>query len=79
MRRLQCEQESSSSSEVKGTLANSLAEDKGEVVLGFFLVAQVLETQSFQEADQTLIINGKLIPCQEEEEEDTSLNRSILL
>lgn len=43
--------------------AHSLAEDKGEVVLGLFLMAQVLETQSFQEAEQTLIIYGKLISC----------------
>lgn len=78
MQRLQCEQESSSNlKNQKFTSANSLAEDEGEVVLGFFVVAQVLETQSFQEADQTLIINGKLVPCQKEEEEDTSLNIRI--
>lgn len=46
--------------------AHSLAEDKGEVVLGLFLMAQVLETQSFQEAEQTLIIYSKLISCQKE-------------
>lgn len=61
--------------QIKGTLANLLAEDKGEVVLSFFLVAQVLETQSFQEADQTLIIYGKLIPCHKE---DKMLNICIL-
>lgn len=43
--------------------AHPLAEDKGEVVLGLFLMAQVLETQSFQEAEQTLIIYSKLISC----------------
>lgn len=48
-------------------MADSLAEDEGEVVLRLFSMAQVLETQSLQEADQTLIIERELISCREKE------------
>lgn len=44
------------------TSVDLLAEHKGEVVLGLLLMPQVFETQSFQEAQQTLIIYRKLIP-----------------
>lgn len=39
-----------------------LAEDKGKVVFGLLLVPKVFETQSFQEAQQALIVYGKLSP-----------------
>lgn len=44
------------------TSMDLLAEHKGEVVLSLLLMAQVFETQSLQEAQQTLIIYRKLIP-----------------
>lgn len=37
-----------------------LAEDEGKVVLCLLIVTQVFETQSLQEAQQTLIIYGEL-------------------
>ncbi len=39
-----------------------LAEDKGKVVFGLLSVPQVFETQSLQEAQQTLIIYCELSP-----------------
>lgn len=40
----------------------SLAEDKSKVVFSLLVVPQVFETQSFQEAQQTLIVYCELSP-----------------
>lgn len=42
--------------------ADLLAEHEGEVVLSLLMMSEVFETQSLQEAQQTLIIYRKLIP-----------------
>lgn len=39
-----------------------LAEDKGKVVFGLLLTSQVFETQSLQQAQQTLVIYRELSP-----------------
>lgn len=39
-----------------------LAEDKGKVVFSLLLMSQVFETESLQEAQQTLIIYRELSP-----------------
>lgn len=39
-----------------------LAENKGKVVFGLLLMPQVFETQSLQEAQQTLIVYRELSP-----------------
>lgn len=39
-----------------------LAEDEGKVVFGLLSMPQVFETESLQEAQQTLIIYGELSP-----------------
>lgn len=41
-----------------------LAEDECEIVFGLLLMPQVFETESFQEAQQTLVVYGELSPCQ---------------
>lgn len=48
--------------------ADLLAEHEGEVVLSLLMMSEVFETQSLQEAQQTLIIYRKLIPCQKQQD-----------
>lgn len=41
-------------------LNGSLAEDESEVVLSLFCIAEVLETQTLEQTQHTLIIYGEL-------------------
>ena len=39
-----------------------LAEDEGEIGFGLILVSQMFETQSSEQAHQTLVVDGELSP-----------------